>query len=162
MIYRLALIAGSAVVVLAISSVAVELVLEVLKPGRIEEISWWRIQALTVLPATLAAVVASAWTSGRRYWPGLDAKWQAICISFNSYVLYGLSIALIFGVEQALGDGSSPFDIPESILVTLLVSGLLTLFAVMVTALPVFLAEYAIIRFVRRYWQPALSTEVAP
>lgn len=159
---RGALIVGSTLAAMVISSVAVSLVLWDLKPGRIEEISWWRIQTLTVVPATIAAAVASAWSSGRRYWPKLDALEQTLCISLNSYVLYGLFIVVLFCADQILRGGPSDSNILEIFGLTVMVAALMTFAAMIVTGLPVFITEYMIVRFARRRSQPALSSEVAP
>lgn len=162
MTFRIALAVGSALAALVISTIATHLVLWDLKPGRIEEVSLWRIHALTVLPATITAAVSGAWCSGRRYWARLDAMGQALCILLNSYVVYGLFIVALFGFEQVRHDEAFSSSVLESIGLTLMAGGLMTFAAMVITALPGFIAEYVIVRFVRRRWQPALSTEVAP
>lgn len=159
---RLALIAASAVAALVISFVATELMLWSLKPGRIEEISWWRIQTLTVLPATIAAAVASAWSSGRRYWPRLDVMTQSLCIILNSYLLYGVFTALRLSVEPVLLGGASVANAFEMIGWTIGVAALMTFAAMIVTGMPVFVIEYVIVRFTRRHSRPTLSSEVVP
>lgn len=157
---RIALIVGSALVVLVVSVVAVEVVLWSLKPGRIEEISWWRIQSLTVWPATFSAAVVAAWCSGRREWQQLDSTNQAAYICAHSYIVYGLlTVALIF-VENSSRSHDSTFNVLESVFWSFVSGGLMTFVGMVTTAIPVFIAEYAVIRFIRRHWQAVVSPEV--
>lgn len=160
--YRLALAVSSALAALVISTIATHLLLWDLKPGRIEEVSLWRVHALTVLPATVAAAVSGGWSPGWRYWPRLDAVGQALWILLNSYIVYGLFIVALFGFEQVVSDEAFGFSVLESIGFTLMIGGLMMFAAMLVTGLPALMAEYMIVRFVSRRWQPALSTEVAP
>lgn len=162
MSYRLALAVSSALAALVISTIATHLLLWDLKPGRIEEISLWRIHVLTVFPATIAAAVSGAWSPGWRYWARLDAVGQALWILLNSYIVYGLFIVALFGFEWSRHNQASSLSALDSIGLTLMSGGLMMFAAMIVTGLPALMAEYMIVRFVSRRWQPALSTEVAP
>lgn len=159
---RGALIIGSAFIAFLVSSAATELVLWSLKPGRIEEISWWRVQALTVWPAACAMAVASALWSRKPGWQRLDAISLAGWICVNAYLLYGLFVIVILVTEDAFRASNEHFSKVQS-LALIIVLGAFSMFAgIVTTALPAFMAELAVIRFVRRRWQPVLSSGVVP
>lgn len=87
---------------------------------------------------------------------------QALCIMLNAYIVYGLFIVALFGFEQAVSDEAFGLSVLESIGFTLMIGGLMTFAAMVLTALPAFMAEYMIVRFVSRRWQSALPSEVVP
>ena len=119
--------------------------------------------ALSVVPAALAAVL-SAWVlTGLRKFASFPVFLQALAIVLLSYpIFFSILVAVMSGwayVNEHLLDmhvGHAGWGNEAGM--ALLLSG----FAFVVSILPAVAAEYVVIRFVRRRWQPVLSSGVVP
>ncbi len=159
---RGALIIGSAIAGLGVCSLVTELVRWALTPGRIEEISWLRIQTLIVWPAAFALAVSSAFWSRRPGWQRSDAIGLAAHICVYGYLLYYLFITLMLVAQDVFSD-ADPYSSTAESIAFIMAGGVFLMFVgVVTTAVPTLLAEYAVIRFVRRRWSHAVSTGVVP
>ena len=159
---RGAIVVGSALSCLVVCSAVVACVRWSLLPGRISEISVWRIQMLTVWPAVCAVVFAVLWHTRRPEWRRLPAGHLAASICLIAYLLYGAGITLCFALQEAFHPAMQDFISADRLGASFIGGGFLTFLAIATTAIPVFLSEILVIRFVRKRWSPALAPGVSP
>jgi hypothetical protein len=131
-------------------------------PGRIEEISLWRIQMLTVWPAACAVVAAVLWRTRRPEWRRLTVGYLAASICSTAYLLYGFGIAMLFALEDAFRPAMDDFGRAERLGSSFMIGAFFMFLAIVTTAIPVSLTQIFVIRFVRKRWSPALASGVSP
>lgn len=162
MTQRGALVVGSALAAGVISSVVVFCVRSLMTPGRIEEISWWRIQVLTVWPAIFAVAMAALWITRKSEWQRQPTVHLAGTVCAYSYIFFGLAIVALFIVEDALQPRQQVFGRLETLGLSIMLGAMLTFAGMLATAVPAFLTEIAVVRFVRKRWKLATAPEVVP
>jgi hypothetical protein len=133
-----------------------------LLPGRIEEIDFAQLRMLTVFPAVCSVVVAAIWCTREPEWQRREASDLAVSICAIAYLVYGMVIAAFFLVEDALRPEMADFSRVKRFGMSLAMSGFLIFLAIVTTAVPVLVAEIAVVRFVRRRWAAAVSSKVVP
>lgn len=118
---------------------------------------------VAVLPATASAGMSMFLLTASRFFRSRRPAAQSIATVFLAYVIFSsLLVAGMSGYayvkENFLDVSVRPVDWRRGADLAFM----LALFAFAVSALPAFLIEYLVIRFVRKRWSPALARGVSP
>lgn len=80
----------------------------------------------------------------------------------TAYLLYGAGISLCFALQDAFRPSAQDFISADRLGFSVIGGAMFTFLAIVTTAVPVFLSEILVIRFVRKRWSPALARGVSP
>jgi hypothetical protein len=128
--------------------------LSIFKPSRFDDIDLLKAQLFFVLPA-VCAVVFSAWWCSRnpQHWDNVDLAGR---ITVLSYPIFGVIMGFTAMIQSYFNGGSASFSAVEILLLGASLGVAFAFAGLVVTGLPAFIAEYLVIRFVRRRWSSAV------
>jgi hypothetical protein len=117
---------------------------------------------LAVLPAMTAAGIAAWLVSLSKRFERLGALSCAIRVCMAAYSIFFLVAWGVIWTWLQFHEYLPPLERPSTVFRMAGTAMEYTLIAFIIGVVPAIVVEYFVVNFVRRRWQPALSTEVAP
>ncbi|MBX3711888.1 MAG: hypothetical protein KF800_08025 [Lysobacter sp.] len=117
---------------------------------------------LAVMPAAAAAGIAAWLVSLSRRFDRFSTLSCSIRVCLTAYLVFFMLVWGAVWTWLQFNQYLPPLERPGSVFRMAGTAMNYTVLAFMIGVVPSIAAEYFVVRFVRRYWQPALSTEVAP
>lgn len=117
---------------------------------------------LAVLPATVAAGIAAWLVSLSKRFERFGTLSCAIRVCLVAYATFFLIVWGVIWAWLQFYAYLPPLERPDTVLRMAGTAMAYTVIAFIIGVLPAIAVEYFVVRFVRRRWQPALSSEVAP